>query len=226
MKIINKLNNQPYQKLDGCRSSVFKDVDLPSMRPLPQLRFENPEFKKCTVDINYHVEFKHFYYSIPYTYCKKQVTLRVTNTVVEVLYNNERITSHKRNYDTCRRYQTNPEHMPQNHKKQLESSQWDAKRFRSWASKIGVNTYNLVDKMLVSVQIEEQAYSACMGLLQLDRKYSDERLEKACNKAIRMNSTSYTTVSNILKNGQEDTVDINSTTKSIPVHSNIRNNYK
>jgi hypothetical protein len=36
-----------------------------------------------------------------------------------------------------------------------------------------------------------------------------------------MNSASYTTVSNILKNGQEGIVDINSTTKSIPVHSNV-----
>lgn len=226
IKILNELNNQPYQKLDGCRLSVFKEADLPSMRPLPHLRFENPEFKKCTVDLTYHVEFKHFYYSVPYIHSKKLVTLRVTDTVVEVLYNNERITSHKRNYDTRKRYQTNPEHMPANHIKQLENSQWDGKRFRSWAAKIGLNTYSVADAILVSVQIEEQGYSACMGLLQLARKYSNERLEKACNKAKLLSSSNYRTVSNILKNGQENTAEINSTSKSIPEHSNIRNNYK
>ena len=65
-----------------------------------------------------------------------------------------------------------------------------------------------------------------MGVLQLVRKYSDERLEKPCNKAIHIKSFIYTTVSNILKNGQEDTVVISQTPRLIPVHSNIRNNYK
>jgi len=42
-----------------------------------------------------------------------------------------------------------------------------------------------------------------MGILQMSQKYGNERLEKACEKAWIINSISYTTIHNILKNGKD-----------------------
>lgn len=214
-----------FQKRPGSRQSIFQEVDRPALRPLPAVSFEQAEFKVRTVPDNYHVEFDGFYYSVPYTYYRQEVTVRATPTTIEIFNKNrERIAPHRRSY-TGKRYITNPEHMPQNHRKQWESTQFNGARYRAWAAKIGENTTYVIDKMLTAHSVEEQAYKSCMGVLQMSKKYSDERLERACTKARVMNSYSYTTIKNILKNGQ-DLVPIAQppAQRPLPSHENIRGN--
>jgi hypothetical protein len=63
-----------------------------------------------------------------------------------------------------------------------------------------------------------------MGVLQLGSRHGQERLEAACAKARTLNSCSFSTVQNILKNGQDKVVELNYTADSIPVvhHENER----
>jgi transposase len=222
-EIMGELDEKPYQKRAGSRLSVFLKVDLPAMRPLPAQRFEYPEFKIVTLGSNSHIEFDQTLYSVPYTFYQKKVTVRATGTTIEVLYDNCRICSHPRNYNPRRRYVTVPEHMPEKYRRYLAQSDWNGERFRSWAKKIGINTFALIDAMLSSSLIEEQMYKSCMGVLQLVRKYGEQRLEAACSRARNLGSTSYTTVKNILKNGQDE-VPLLATAdqKPLPKHSNIR----
>ena len=49
----------------------------------------------------------------------------------------------------------------------------------------------------------EQGYRACLGIMRLGRSYGVERLEAACARAERLESFSYTTIKNILANGQD-----------------------
>ena len=222
LEIMAELDETPYQKRTGTRLSIFLEVDLPVMRPLPALRFEKPEFKFATVGNNYHIEFDRTYYSVPYTYFQKKVSVRATSTTVEILYDNLRICSHPRNTNPRKRYVTLPEHMPEKHRRYMEQNDWNGDRYRSWASKTGVNTYAVVDAMLESCVIEEQMYKSCMGLMQLCRKYSNERLEDACSRARRLGSCSYTTVKNILKNGQDHLpLQPASEQLALPEHENI-----
>jgi transposase len=223
LEILAELDVRPYQKRAGSRLSVFLKIDLPVMRPLPAQRFEYPEFKIVTLGSNYHIEFDQTLYSVPYTYYQKKVTVRATSTTIEVLYDNCRICSHPRNYNSRRRYVTLPEHMPEKHRQYLAQSDWNGDRFRSWAKKIGINTYALIDALLNSSRIEEQAYKSCMGILQLARKYDEQRLEAACGRARSLSSNSYKTVVNILKNGQDEVPLLAAfDPKPLPDHSNIR----
>jgi len=112
--------------------------------------------------------------------------------------------------------------MPENHRKYWESKQFNGVRYRSWAAKIGENTAYVIDKMLTAQSVEEQAYKSCMGALQLSKKYSEERLERACAKARSMNSFSFTTLRNILKNGQDLISLVPPTRKALPEHENVR----
>lgn len=216
---------KPFQKRPGSRQSVFLEVDKPALRPLPAVRFEQAIFKTKTLPDNYHVEYEGFYYSAPYTYYRQQVTIRATSTTIEIYNKNrERIASHPRRY-TGSRYVSNPDHMPEKHRKYWETKQWNGARYRSWAASIGENTTYVIERMLTTYSIEEQAYKSCMGVLQMSQKFGNERLEKACEKARLINSFSYTTIRNILKNGQ-DLVPVNQSTrkKSLPSHENIRGN--
>jgi len=86
--------------------------------------------------------------------------------------------------------------MPEDHQKYLE---WNGDRFRRWAKQIGNNTYKAVDAILTSRRVEQQNYRACMGLLKLADKYSVERLEVACEKALCYTAQpSYKSIKNIL----------------------------
>lgn len=71
--------------------------------------------------------------------------------------------------------------------------------------KIGVNTHQAIDAILTSKRIEQQAYKSCMGLLKLADKYSDRRLEAACEKALSFTaSPSYKSIKNILVTGTQE----------------------
>jgi hypothetical protein len=71
--------------------------------------------------------------------------------------------------------------MPEGHQKYI---QWNAERFIKWAENIGPNTTVVVKAILVSRKVEQQSYRSCLGLLKLADKYSVDRLEAACKKAL------------------------------------------
>jgi len=107
-----ELNERPFQKLEGSRRSLFEDLDRPALKPLPQTPYEYAEWKKARVNIDYHVEFEHHYYSVPYQLVKEPVELRITANTVEILFKGRRVASHPRNAKRGA-HTTEPSHMPQ-----------------------------------------------------------------------------------------------------------------
>jgi hypothetical protein len=142
-------------------------------------------------------------YSVPYEFIKRKVDVRVTDAVIEIFYNHNRIASHRRLYGRKGQYSTVTEHMPADHQKYLE---WNGDRFRKWAEQIGSDTYTVTNAILASQRVEQQSYRSCTGLLKLAEKYFAERLEAACRKALSYTaSPSYKSIKNILAAGQERT---------------------
>jgi len=215
---IKELVKRPFQKRAGSRQSVFEAVDKPALRPLPPKRYEHAEYVKRRVPDNYHVEYSDFYYSVPFTLYKQQVTLRVTADMVEIVNENrERVALHQRR-ETGSRYVTNTAHMPKKHQYQQQANQRDGESYRHWAGTIGEKTLFVIDTMLRAQHVEESAYRSCMGVLQLGKKYGDDRLEKACKQACEMGSLCYTTVKNLLQSLHSQSKQA----KPLPPHENLR----
>lgn len=216
-----ELVERPFKNRPGSRKSVFEALDKPMLRPLPLRPYEVVDSVSATIGANYHVAYDDFYYSTPYQHYGERATIRATATTIEIVNANmERIATHPRHY-TGNRYITNPEHMPENHRRQFEANHRDGSHYRRWATSIGTCTYEAIDRLLSSATFEEQAYRSCMGLLQLTQKYGNHGLETACSKALELNSVTYTTIKNILKNGQQNTP-ISKPEKTLPTHSNLR----
>lgn len=194
-------NSKLFQKKDGSRLSLFLGEEKPLLAPLPATRFELTDWRTATVQFNYHISIDRMLYSVPYAYIKKKVDVRVSDTTIEIFYDHNRIASHHRIYGRPGQYSTIVEHMPQDHQKYLE---WNGDRFRKWAERIGINTFKVVNAILTSRPVEQQTYRSCMGLLKLADKYSEERLEAACQKALTYRATpSYKNISNILITGAD-----------------------
>ena len=215
-----ELIERPFQKRPGSRLSNFIEFDQPCLRPLPFKDFEIADMITKRLPDNYHVEYQGYYYSAPFGYFNQMVTIRATQKTIEIFDTNRiRIASHQRSFS--KRYVTDTAHMPERHRRYLEAKQFDGHRYRSWAKNIGPETAHVIDRMLRACHVEEQSYKACMGLLQLSKKYGDKRLEAACKKAAGLNSMTYTTVSNILKHSQ-DLVVLKLKPAATPEHENIR----
>ena len=140
-------------------------------------------------------------YSVPYEFIKHKVDVRVTGTTIEIFYDQSRIASHRRLYGRKGQYSTVTEHMPADHQEYLE---WNGDRFRRWASQIGACTRKVIDAILTSQRVEQQSYRSCMGVLKLSERYSPERLEAACKKALSYTAyPSYKSIKNILAADQD-----------------------
>ncbi len=193
---IAELNEAPMQKTKISRSKLFETLDGPALKPLPDVPYRYAEWKRASVNIDYHVELDKHYYSVPYRYIKEYVEMRHTNRTVEIFFKNKRIASHVKS-GLIGHHTTLPEHMPESHR----GMEWSPSRLINWAEKIGGNTKNMVTAILDSRKHVEQGYRSCLGILRLSKHYSPERLEKACKRAMHIGASSFRNVNNILKNG-------------------------
>ena len=81
----------------------------------------------------------------------------------------------------------------------------------------------MVKSVLARREHPEQAYRSCLGILNLEKKYGDIRLNKACKRALYYNHYSCRGVRNILKNNLDD-IQEETLFSKLPEHENIRGN--
>ena len=195
-----EFNHKPFQKRDGSRAIAFEE-EKAFLMPLPPTPFELSTWKIATVAPNYHITVDKMNYSVPYEYIKRKVDVRMTRSTVEIFFDGNRICSHRRLYGRSNQYSTNEKHMPADHQKYI---QWNGERFIKWASKIGESTATVVKAILSGYKVEQQGYKACMGLLKLSDKYTPDRLENACKRALGFTPRpSYKNIQVILSSGQD-----------------------
>ena len=215
----DEFNDRPMQKLDVSRRELYERIDKPALKALPAERYEITQWKRCRVNMDYHIDVERHPYSVPYQLIHEQVEACYSASVVEIYYKGRRITSHRRRYD--HQPATKTEHMPSAHRAHAE---WTPSRLIRWAEKTGQATGRVVAEIMRSRPHPEQGYRACLGLMNLGRRYGDERLEAASCRAEHLRSYSYRTVKNILSSAQ-DRLPFEKETQGpapTPVHDNIR----
>jgi len=213
-------NARPMQRLKLSRKQLFEDLDKKVLQPLPPQRYSQRQFKRLKAQFNYHIYLKddNHYYSVPYRYRGQRLLVVYDNTAIEIFQNNRRIAFHKRSKGP-NRYTTVPEHMPSHHQ---AMSDWNPQRLIRWAASLGEYVEAVVTHILGERRHPEQAYRTCLGILALAKKYDNQRLNKACRRAIEFELYSYKGIKNILKNKIEDhQIDC---FRQLPEHDNIRGN--
>jgi len=215
------LNGRKFKKLPTTRRELYEQIDRPALKPLPQRPYEYSEWRSARVHIDYHIEVEKHYYSVPYQLVGEKVEVRLTGAMVEVLHKGNRVASHARSHKAGG-FTTDKVHMPKAH---LEHTEWTPERVAQWAAKYGPSTELLVRRIMERTVHPEQSFRACLGIIRLGNKYSPERVEAACAKALIIKAHSYKSVKSILENGLDRQPDLfgHASGGSTPVnHSNIR----
>jgi len=215
---LEDFNNRPLQKLKVSRKHLFETIDRPAMKALPERRYEYAQWEKHKVNIDYHVEVDHHYYSVPYQLKGETVDARITASAVEILFKGKRIASHARS-SLPGRHTTLSAHMPESHKRYLE---WTPSRIIKWAEKTGPSTASLVKEIMERRPHPEQGFRSALGIIRLGRRYGEERLEAACIRALFMKAYSYRSVESILKNNLDGKELPERLNRPSVAHENIR----
>jgi transposase len=212
-KYLEALNNKPMQKKSVSRCSLFLEYEAPLLKPLPATPFEVKYRTSAKVSATYHISLgKDWHnYSVPYQYVGKRVSIEYDRENVEIYYNMKLIALHKRNY-TRNGYTTVPDHCPENHKIAMILQQITPEELILKAGEIGNHTQQYIKGILDKQFFSHQILKSCLGVIALAKNYGNQRVECACELALKGMEFNLKTIRNILKNGtdmitQENTIE-------------------
>lgn len=218
---LEELNSSMFKGRSYSRRQQFNEIERDVLAPLPASPYQIRNELRATVMKSGHVAHavdKH-YYSVPYTFIGKKAKILYSTSTVDVYFGYELIASHKRSRRAYG-YTTNDEHLASKHKFVTE---WSADRFLGWAAAIGVDVQLYILKVFEQKQHPEQAYRTCMGILSFAKKYGNERLIRACRRALEYGTYNYSTIRTILQKGLDALNDDEECdTGVVPEHDNIR----
>jgi transposase len=213
---LEELNNRRMKGPDASRAELFAGEDLPAMRPLPAHRYTYAEWKTAKIAPDYHIELEGHKYSVPYRFIGKKVDVRITALTVEVFDGPSKIALHERSMSR-RGFTTQDSHMPEKH----AAARWTPERLKAWAATIGPETRRLVERILDSKVHQEHGFRTILGVLGLQKSYTDARLEAACARANAVGALNYCNVKSILQNNLDQAV-LDIECRPMPSHGNVR----
>lgn len=176
------INAAQFTRKPGSRSSVFESQERPELSPLPKAPFQVCSWERATVRGDYHVAARGSFYSVPFEYAGKVVDIRITQSAMEIFYQDVRIASHPRSYEG-HSFTTNRAHMPENHVEYLE---WNAEGLAKRAAGVGPACERAASVIMGGQKTRQKAIGQGKSLLALASRFGAAILEAACEKALEI----------------------------------------
>jgi transposase len=195
-ELLTKLNQRKFRKLDTSRATLFEELERPVLKALPPEPFAFAEWKKARVHPDYHVDIERHYYSVPYHHVGEEVEVSVSEKTVAIFRNGKRLVTHTRSR-VPGKHTTLPEHRPKKH----QELDWTIERITEKGQAIGPSTAAVVERIMLSRKHPELGYRSCMGVFRLAKRFTPERLEAACRRAVAMDACAYKSIKSILQTG-------------------------
>jgi transposase len=193
--LMESVNSREMQEYKTSRYERFRTTEKKALGALPIQPFKVGLWHTGKVGVDYHVELEGHYYSVPDKYAGHYVELRFSQHTVEIFHESQRIAQHVRSH-LRGHHTTLTEHMPANHRFVRE---WSPARFSEWAAKIGPETKELVEAVILSKEHPEQGYRAALGILSLGKKHGNTLLETAAFHANKNGHVSYRTTKEVVE---------------------------
>jgi transposase len=174
---------------------VFNTEEKIKLHPLPEKDFTVPDVGQRKVYHDCHVYFDYNYYSVPFEYVGKNVSIEATETLVRILYNTATITVHPRNKDKGK-FITDNSHYPP-YKCHISTQYQESYLVKM--KEIGPNAEQMFFCILDAYPTEWNR--TVRGVLNLKRQFSPEIVDLACKRALAYGVKTYSTIRNICRSG-------------------------
>jgi len=217
--LMQDLNQRSMKGYDGlCRAELFAQIDAPALSKLPQFPYEYTQFKFAKVAKDYHVAFDNHWYSVPHALVGERVEVIVSQRLIRVRYKGNIIAQHVRSQKLYQ-HTTESAHMP------VALAAYKGatiERIRRWEHHIGPNAQGVIHAIEQSKVHIEQAQRSCQGILSLQKRYGEQRLERACGIALNQGCYTVKFVRTILQNGRDNVIEFAPSPPIPVVHDNVR----
>lgn len=191
----NTCNNRIHGTTRKIPYEVFIQEENSQLIQLPTTEFKLPTvgqrkvFNDCHIFVNYN------YYSVPYNYVGKIVTVEIINELVKISYNGQQIALHqlssgKGNFITC------TSHYPK-YKNYLSTEYQE--QYQVKLNNIGYDAGELF--LLLLNKYPYNWNRIAQGVLSLTKSYSKEVVNLACKRALAFNVVEYRIIKNMCQNG-------------------------
>lgn len=220
-ELLEQLNNKPMRtRGNRSRNELFEQIDRPAMQALRQHPYEYADWKiGVAVPQDYHVLWEGNYYSVPYGLITRRINLRATVSTVEAYHGHQVVATHQRSYGIGEVF-TKKEHQPPAHRLYGEDG---SAELVIWAETAGASVHSFMQRHL-QVHPPAASIQALRGLKRLARDFGSDRLDQACERALRMNATSISSIRSMLVRGIElaPLQDDSAVNDPIAPHENVR----
>lgn len=170
------------------------EVEREALKPLPGTSYDLAVWKQVKLHRDCYVVFEQSYYSAPFRLVGQQLWVRGGTQTVQIYTTDYHLlATHTRAQMPGQRL-TTLDHLP-THK--IPGLVLSRENCRLRADKIGPSTRQVVDRMLE--HRPEDRLRTAGRLLKLAQRFSPERLEAACVRALRFDDPAYMTIKHILE---------------------------
>ena len=176
---------------------LFNNEEVTTLKSLPEIEFDLSSWHKRKVGKDCHINLDNNYYSVPSLYAGQEVEVTLGIDLVKMYADNKLIAIHNRATGKGA-FITNRSHWPEYKLYYPESKEYQDKCILEM-QEIG----EFAGKMLSFVR-EQQSRGdwgrTIKGILSLRKLYSDEILDKACQRALYYGVYTYSKIKVIIKN--------------------------
>ena len=172
---------------------VFEQEEKSRLKELPALAYEIEQYQEGIVRKDGHVRFANKYYSVDEVCKDKTVSVLGDSKTVSIYYKGKLLEVHNRITDRNQTKSTKPQHL-----KPWERAIEDHSLYRQRAAKLGPS----VDAMVLALLKQGHGFidtRKIWGVLSLDKNYTAEKINAACERALKLGVLSYRAVRNLLE---------------------------
>jgi transposase len=176
---------------------IFTNEEKTKLICLPLADFIIPEIIRRKVYNDCHITIDSNYYSVPYEYVGKIVDVQRDNKLLHIYYQNKQIALHNINLGKGE-FITNASHYPKYKHFTPESPAYRA-LYNEKMKAVGKYAGAIFD-LLLKLQ-PYNWYKTAKGILSLQKLYSNNVIELACQRALSFEIVSFSKIKNICKTG-------------------------
>lgn len=172
---------------------VFEQEEKSRLKELPALAYEIEQYQEGIVRKDGHVRFANKYYSVDEVYKDKTVSVMGDSKTVSIYYKGKLLEVHDRITHPNKSKSTKPQHL-----KPWERAMQDDSLYRQRAAQLGPS----VDAMVLALLKQGQGFidtRKIWGILTLDKSFTSDKINAACERALKLGVLSSRAVRNLLE---------------------------
>ncbi len=174
----------------------FEATEQKLLKPLPSEPYDLAVWKAVKLHRDGYIVFEGAYYSAPFRLVGQRLWVRGGSQAVQLYTRDYALVATHTRADQPGDRLTHPDHLPP---QKLPGALWTREVCQAKAVAMGPATAELVATLLADGVVDR--HSRVVRILSLSERVGEDRLERACRRALRFEDLTYTTLKRILAQG-------------------------